>query len=159
MSWVNRRRPWTTWTSPAFTVSPGPAPVMSRPANCTCPVRGSRPEMARSNVVLPAPFGPSSATASPAPMVSATSRNTTILPYPAERPATSSNGSCREDSGAEVGTHHLPMRTDLLRRPRRQHLAEIEHGHAIADVEDQVGMVLDQQHRGAGAADPLDQRA
>ena len=51
------------------------------------------------------------------------------------------------------------MRADLGRRAGRQHLAEIEHGHAVADVEDQVGMMLDQQHAGAGAADRLDQRA
>jgi len=34
---------------------------------------------------------------------------------------------------------------------------EIEHGDLMADVEDQVGMVLDQQHTGAAGADRLDQ--
>jgi len=38
------------------------------------------PEIARSSVVLPAPFGPSSATTSPAPMVMSTPRSTPTLP-------------------------------------------------------------------------------
>src|SRR5580704_19275032 len=109
---------------------------MSLPAKRMAPVRGSRPETARSSVVLPAPLGPSSATASPAPTLRSMPRSTPILPYPEDRPVISSRGS-----GAEIGTHHLPVRPDLRRRARRQNLAEIEHRHAITNVEDQVGMV------------------
>src|SRR5258708_1169735 len=127
---------------------------MSLPAKRMVPERGSRPETARSTVVLPPPLGPSSATASPAPTRRSMPRSTPILPYPEDRPLISSRGS-----GAEIGTHHLPMRADLRRRARRQNLAEIEHGHAIANVEDQVGVVLDQKHRRAFAADGDDQGA
>ena len=43
---------------------------MSRPAKRTVPaITGSSPDIARSSVVLPAPFGPSSATTSPAAIV------------------------------------------------------------------------------------------
>ena len=63
-----------------------------------------------------------------------------------------------ESVGAEVGTDHLPVGADFSRRAGGQLLAEIEHRHAIADVEDQVGMMLDQQHASALAADRLDQR-
>src|SRR5580704_19187835 len=105
-------------------------------------------------MALPAPLGPSSATASPAPTLRSMPRSTPILPYPEDRPVISSRGS-----GAEIGTHHLPVRPDLRRRARRQNLAEIEHRHAITNVEDQVGMVLDQQHRRALPADGDDQGA
>ena len=43
--------------------------------------------------------------------------------------------------------------------PGGQLAAQVQHGHMIADVEDQVGMVLDQQHAGAALADLLDQLA
>jgi hypothetical protein len=41
----------------------------------------------------------------------------------------------------------------------RQHLAEIEHGDVVADVEDQIGMMLHQWHAGAGLSDRQEQRA
>src|SRR5450631_4326039 len=49
-------------------------------------------------------------------------------------------------SRSEIGNDHLPMRADLGRRAGGQHFSEIAHGHAIADIEDQIGMMLDQQH-------------
>src|ERR1700755_994653 len=65
----------------------------------------------------------------------------------------SSNGS-----GAEIGIAHLPMRADFGRSSRRQYLAEIEHGDAMADVEDQVGMMFDHQHARAGLRDRQNER-
>jgi len=44
------------------------------------------------------------------------------------------------------------MGADLFRRAGGQHLAEIEHGDAIADVEDEIGVMLDQKNAGASAA-------
>jgi hypothetical protein len=69
-----------TCTSPARTVSRGLAPFKSLPAKRIRPDQGSKPEMARNNVVLPAPFGPSSATTSPAPTVRSMPLSTPILP-------------------------------------------------------------------------------
>lgn len=39
------------------------------------------------------------------------------------------------------------MWTRILRRPCRQHPTEIEHCKAVADVEDEIGMILDQLPR------------
>src|SRR3954447_22019720 len=144
-----------TWTRPARAASRGRAPRMSWPAKRTSPaVTGSRPETARSSVVLPAPFGPSSTTISPAPTERSTPCSTWILPYPASRPATARSGSA-----AEIGTHHLAMGTDLGRRPGGELAPEIEHGDAVADVEDEVGVVLDEQDAGAPRRDRLHRRA
>src|SRR5450631_3003243 len=73
---------------------------------------------------------------------------------PAPEAASESRGS-----RPEIGNDHLPVRADLGRRAGGQHFPQIEHGHAIADVEDQIGMMFDQQHAGARPADRLDQRA
>ena len=80
LSWVKTRWPSTTCTSPAFTASRGPALLMSWPPKVMVPVRGSRPEMAFSSVLLPAPLGPSRATISPAPTVRSMPFSTPILP-------------------------------------------------------------------------------
>src|SRR4029077_20880087 len=138
-SCVNTRCPSMTCASPAFTVSRGLAPARSRPAKRTLPDQGSSPDTARNSVVLPAPFGPSRATTSFAPTVKSMPRSTLILPQPRERPATSRSGSA-----AEIGIDHLPMRADFGWGSGRQHLAEIEHGDVVADVEDQIGMMLHQ---------------
>ena len=45
------------------------------------------------------------------------------------------------------------MHADLRGRPGGQNAAEIEHRDLIADIEDEVGMMLDQQQTGAAAAD------
>ena len=50
------------------------------------------------------------------------------------------------------------MGADFGRGPRRQHATEIEHGDVVADVEDEVGVMLHQQHAGAGLRDRQEQR-
>ncbi len=58
----------------------GSRPSVS-PANRTDPAPiGNRPETVRSSVVLPAPFGPSSATISPGHTAKSIPCSTTILP-------------------------------------------------------------------------------
>src|SRR6185436_135619 len=113
---------------------------------------GSNPDSARSSVVLPAPLGPSKATTSPAAISIPTPCSTRILPYPDSSPLTESRGSA-----AEVSTDHLLVNANLSRGAGGKRTPEIEHGDLMADVEDQVGMVLDQQHAGAAGADRLDQ--
>src|SRR5712664_1200391 len=127
---------------------------MSRPSKRTYPaLTGSNPDSARSMVVLPAPLGPSNATTSPGDTVKSMPCSTRILPYPDSSRPTASSGS-----GAEVSTDHLLVDANLGRRSGGQRVAEIEHGDLIADVEDQVGMMLHQQHAGSAPADRLDQR-
>jgi len=67
------RRPSGTWAIPRATTSYAGRPVSGVPSNDSEPLRGAiMPEITRSSVVLPAPLGPTTATASR----SATSRLT-----------------------------------------------------------------------------------
>src|SRR5271169_1696544 len=61
-------------------------------------------------------------------------------------------------SAAEVGTDDLPVCADLGGGSSGEFAAEIQHGDAVADVEDQVRMMLDQQDAAAGLPDRLDER-
>src|SRR5262249_38942950 len=67
--------------------------------------------------------------------------------------------SCYAQLCPEIGGDHVAVRADSGGRAGGQRLAEIEHGDVVADVENQVGMMLDQQHAGAGPRNRLDQRA
>jgi hypothetical protein len=61
------RRPSGTWAMPRATISCAGRPVSGLPSKSIAPARtGTRPEMTRISVVLPAPLGPTTATASPA---------------------------------------------------------------------------------------------
>ena len=51
------------------------------------------------------------------------------------------------------------MRSDLLRPTRREHPAKVEEGDAVADIEDQIGVVLHQEHPRALPADGDDELA
>ena len=58
-------RPSGTCTIPARTIACGAQPERSRPSNTTCPVAGTRPEIAASVLDFPAPFAPMSAVTAP----------------------------------------------------------------------------------------------
>lgn len=58
----NTPRPSGRWTSPARRIAWGVRPVRSRPSSTTLPATGgTSPDRARAGVLLPAPFGPSTA--------------------------------------------------------------------------------------------------
>ena len=77
----NTWRPSGEWLIPARTISLGASRVMSRPANRMVPDAGRiRPLIARSVVVLPAPFAPISVTISPSSTVSDTSCSAVMRP-------------------------------------------------------------------------------
>ncbi len=62
----NTRRPSGTWAMPSRTIASGFMPRRDLPASTISPVTfGTRPEMERSVVLLPAPLEPSRATISP----------------------------------------------------------------------------------------------
>ena len=65
MSSENVPRPSGTWAMPRRATPSGPTRWSERPANRMLPERRTVPETARSVVVLPAPFGPSTATTDP----------------------------------------------------------------------------------------------
>ena len=67
--------------TPRAAIRYGGRPATGTPSRRTVPARrASRPVTARSSVVLPAPFGPRSATTSPAPTSSETPRRTRASP-------------------------------------------------------------------------------
>jgi hypothetical protein len=77
----NTRRPSGEWLMPARTISLGARRVMSRPSKRIVPAAAfTKPLIARSVVVLPAPLAPISATISPSPTVSETSSSAVMRP-------------------------------------------------------------------------------
>jgi hypothetical protein len=61
------RRPSGTWAIPCATISCACRPARAAPSKRRAPLRGvMSPEITRMRVVFPAPFGPTTATASPA---------------------------------------------------------------------------------------------
>src|SRR6185437_16263924 len=86
--------------------------------------------------------------------------STPILPYPAARSRTSNKGTPGAGSlAAEIGTDHLLMRADVGGGAGGELAAEVEHRDVVADVEDQVRVVLDQQDAGAARGNGGDQLA
>ena len=84
-------RPSMTWQMPRRARRLGLTAVTSLPSSSTRPLRGrSSPEAIRMVVLLPAPFGPSSATTEPGGIESETSRRTVVPPYPPSMPWSSS---------------------------------------------------------------------
>ena len=69
---TNVPRPSGTWAMPAFAADSGP-PLSCLPSSSIAPDRETVPEIARSVVVFPAPFAPSTATTSPSRTTSETS--------------------------------------------------------------------------------------
>src|SRR4030095_13539924 len=82
---------------------------------------GRGPLIARNVVVLPAPFEPISATASPRRTSSETPATAVRSPYPA---TISSTRSSADILVTEIGLDHLRMIRDIGRRPLGDPLAE-----------------------------------
>ena len=79
--WERAGGPPGTWAMPRATTRAGESPSIRAPSSAIVPRRsGTSPEIARSVVVLPAPLPPMSATISPAPTSSDTSRTATRSP-------------------------------------------------------------------------------
>src|SRR4051812_44243845 len=74
------------------------SPASPRPMTRTSPAVGRiRPASSRSSVLLPAPFGPATASASPGASVRSTSRRTRTRPNDRHSPRAASNGSPSQD--------------------------------------------------------------
>ena len=95
------RRCSGTRAIPARTSLAGSAPVTSRPASVTRPLTGrTNPATVFSNVVLPAPFGPTRATSSPSSTCNDTPCRATTAPY---RAVTRSTRSTVYEPGTNAG--------------------------------------------------------
>src|SRR4030088_557173 len=120
---------------PSRATSSGPRVLMTRPSNMTLPaVFRTVPEMARSVVVLPAPFAPSRATTLPSGTCSDTPCRALTDPYAAW---TSVSSSSAIGLGPEVRLDHRLVLADLARRPVGDLPSEVQHDHAVRDVHDQ----------------------
>src|SRR5262245_4923220 len=132
--------------------------VSSFPSKTTRPcIAGSSPAIARKSVVLPAPFEPTIATASP-------ERTSTSIPsitrsprYPAARPATSSNARPPEIRVDDPRVAHHDLGRALY-----QELAEVENDDSLGELGDGAHHVLDPEDRQSelvqDVADDLDRR-
>src|SRR5216683_1213150 len=121
--------------------------MISRSANVMEPLRASSsPTMVLSSVVLPAPLRPSTATAPRRRAASFTSNRTWLRPYETHSPRTSRNvGS---DTG-EIDLLHLAAVLDPRDRSTLEHIALIQDGQHVADVADEIEIVLDNDERTA----------
>src|ERR1700694_5267367 len=105
---------------------------------------GMIPDIARSSVVLPAPFAPIRAVMLPAAIDRSMPRNTGTSPYPAQRPTTSSRAMMPP---AEIGFYHRGVRGNRGRQPLGD-LAAVGHHHdAIRQRHDRAHHMLDEQQR------------
>src|SRR4051812_10108806 len=116
------------------------------------PDRGlTSPLMVRSRVVLPAPLAPRTAVMVPSSTLIETPSSARTAPYVVTTSSTESIVTCHSraalDLLAEVGLEHLRVVADLVRCARRDQPAEVEHDDAVADLHDQVHVVLDEQDR------------
>src|SRR5215813_5415893 len=143
------RRPSGTWTTPRRTIASGVRRSMRAPSTVIAPHEGrSSPEMARSEVVFPAPLAPRSATIWPSGIFMVTPLRALILPYP-----TSTDSRLSMDRGlAEIRLDHCGMIEDLCGAPACDIPTEIEYRDLVADRPDERHVVLDDDNRHADFA-------
>src|SRR5579864_2630289 len=119
------------------------------------------PIRALSRVLLPAPFGPITATISPGPTEIETSRMTGTPPYPAVIASAlrsgSGLGSARgsADLSNKVSVDDLPLLSQRRHRSAADQPALRHDEHRVAQLLDEVQLVLDHQDRQAVAAEVL----
>src|SRR3954447_13118061 len=129
---------------------------MSWPFRRISPLRRRiTPMMDFSVVVLPAPLRPRSVTVSPSRTSRSTPCSTWLSPYQACSPRTERSGSVK--FRPHVGLAHPRIAADGVVAPFGEHLAALEHGDAVAEIRDDVEVVLDHHDRAAlgDAADEL----
>src|SRR3954470_23473672 len=129
---------------PRRTIACGGRAAMGWPSKRISPSRRTvTPEMARSNVVLPAPFAPRTARVRPAPIDSAMSCRAGTRRYQADAPASS-----RSASDAKIGLEHRLAGADVGRAAGADLLAEVQDDHVVAEAHDHVHVVLDDHDGG-----------
>src|SRR6185312_17023121 len=120
------------------------------------------PMTVASSVDLPTPLRPMIDTVSPTASFSRISSSTTVSPYPARTSSSWSASSGMSVLLPEIDLSHLCIVADLLGRALREHRAGDEHRDLLREAEDDVHVVLDDQHgdvRIEGGHDVKDQMA
>src|SRR5215510_8496721 len=112
----------------------------------------SRPEAARNVVVLPAPFGPRSATTSPAATERLKFRTTGAPRYPAQSCSTLSRVSFIRVAAPSESTR-LRRSRPPARAPRCRDRLPPPHDHGVAHVQHQPHVVVDEQQSNAGGCE------
>src|SRR3954468_7735540 len=129
-----RRRFSGTCAMPRPTMACAGTPASEAPSKVSEPEVGSISfEMTRRSVVLPAPFGPMTPTASPARTSSVASNSAGKPPYPALTLLTASmrGGLYLGRVSAQIDLDHLGIARHLGGLAARDHLAVVEHHAAI----------------------------
>src|SRR3954447_5894255 len=124
---------------PERAIDSGARRAIGLPANMISPRVRTVPEIARSVVVLPAPFAPRTATACPSSTASEIPCSAFTCPYDAPTPPSSSSGIVRRP---QVRLDHRRARAHLVRRAARDQPAEVQHVHRLRDAHDEVHVVL-----------------
>src|SRR5215471_20627031 len=133
------------------------------PSNRIDPLDGfTSPEIARSVVLLPAPFAPSRPTASPSPISIETPVIAGTEPYAALTPESlsmrASAGRSVHIAGAEIGADHFRIFNDFLRCAFGDLLAVIEHHDMARHRHDGAHDVLHDDDREAALREFANQR-
>src|SRR5918996_3049175 len=137
----NRCRSAGTYTMPARALRWAGRRVSSFPSRTIRPaIAGSSPAIARKSVVLPAPFEPTIATASPVRTSMSMPSMTGSPRYPAASPTTSSNAG-----PPEIRVDDLRVPHDDLGRALGEDLAEVEDDCSFGELDHGTHHVLDPQ--------------
>src|SRR3954465_9016199 len=142
----NSRRFSGTCAMPRATTACAGRPASEAPSKVSEPEVGSISfEMTRRSVVLPAPFGPMTPTASPARTSSVASNSAGKPPYPALTLLTASmrGGLYLGRVSAQIDLDHLGIARHLGGLAARDHLAVVEHHAAIHHAHQHAHDVLD----------------
>src|ERR1700716_1968829 len=141
-------RPSGTCAMPSRTICSTGRPVMSRPSSRTRPDHGrTSPLTARSRVVLPAPFAPSTAVMLPSSARNETPFNARTASYRTARSRTSSTVRLLLDGLAEIGLDDRRVIANPRRLTAGDDLAEVEDDDLVGHPHDKVHVVLDEHHR------------
>src|ERR1700732_396511 len=141
-----------TWAMPARTIADVGRPVILRPSNrMPPPDTATMPMTVLSNVLLPAPLAPISATISPLLTVSDTSRSTGRRAEPPVTRSSSSNAlmDLRRRVVSQVSSDHLRVRPHLICWAIGNLDAVMHDYDAVGEPHHQPHVVLDQEHRDA----------
>src|SRR5580704_8612353 len=121
--------------------------MISRAPNVMEPLRASSsPTMVLSSVVLPAPLRPSTATAPRRCAARPTSNRTWLRLYETQSPRTLRKD---ESDTGEIDLLHLSAALDLRDRSTLQYITLIQDSEHVADVADEIEIMLDHDERTA----------
>src|SRR3972149_1975229 len=148
----NSRRPSGQMATPAPTMPGGDMRSRRRsPKRISPEATGTRPMMALSTVLFPAPLAPTIETICRSSTVSVTPWSARTLPYQTWRSRTSRLGILVPP---QVGRHHGRVVADALGLALGDLLAVVHHDDLPAELHDEAHVVLDHHDGGAPRVDP-----